>query len=91
MEIVLLLIGAGVGGAIGYNLGQKARPAVLETTAADAVVNFLRACTRELPQEMVWAVRGVASKIYKGETLGYVMTKLDEPPAEPASSGGQSG
>lgn len=81
MEIVLLILGLAIGAAVGFNLGQRHRPKVMATNAADAVVWFLRAVrSSPLPRETVMAVERVVSLAYDDDTARYIHVRLEEPP-----------
>jgi hypothetical protein len=85
MEFFLLILGAAVGGAMGWRYGRHHRPSVLQTNSADAVVWFLVAVNRDLPPEIARQVRAVAWENFDDEVQAYMKRKLREiesPPQE---------
>jgi hypothetical protein len=78
LEFFLLILGAVVGGAVGFSYGRRSKPAVLQTNAADAVVWFLVVVNRDLPPEIARQVRAVAWENYDDEVQVYMKAKLRE-------------
>jgi hypothetical protein len=84
LEIVLLIVGLAIGGAVGFNLGQRGRPSFLQGQAADAVIRFIRAVENsDLPRDGVAVVKHVVTDTYDPDTAAYIHAKLREaPPVE---------
>ncbi|MFC5004103.1 hypothetical protein ACFPIJ_40550 [Dactylosporangium cerinum] len=90
MELLLLLLGAAVGGAIGYNFGQRSQPSVLQTHADDAVVAFLVAINQELESGLARQVRSVAWEVFDDQRQAYMKAKLREIQRRTADGEGQA-
>jgi hypothetical protein len=66
MEIFLLILGAVVGGALGFRYGNRHAPrAELDSNAA-TLATFLRIIDRQLDRNTSAAVRGIAWETYGG-------------------------
>lgn len=78
MELLLLLLGAAVGGAIGYNFGQRSQPSALQTHADDAVAGFLAAVNRKLEPSLARQVEWVAGEVFDDRQQAYIKAKVRE-------------
>lgn len=78
MVVVAVLI-ACIAGGIGFALGQRHAPQVLQTHAADTLVGFLRVINRRLPDQAA-AVRGIAWETYRGDMREHMQAELDANP-----------
>ena len=77
--VVVAVLAACIAGAIGFSLGQRHAPHVLQTHAADTLVGFLRVINRRLP-DLAPAVRGIAWETYRGDMRERMQAQLDANP-----------
>jgi hypothetical protein len=81
VDVFLLILGLAIGGAVGFNLGQRGRPAFLQGQAADAVIRFIRAVENsDLPRDGVAVVKHVVTDTYDPDTAAYIHAELRKPP-----------
>jgi len=80
LELFTLILGLGVGLALGFNYGRKSRPTVQLQTAGDAIVTLIRVVHQKYGGMASMQVKGVALDTFRGPMRDHMEALLDRDP-----------